>query len=74
MDKRLLVTSQGKNIPELNREIPANGIITVGSEPSSTIVLTGELIAPEQFIIVCEDDRMMLFCRKGLCRICRRAM
>lgn len=63
MTKWLLVKSEGKDIPEIKREIPVNGIITVGSEPSSTITLSGEQVAVEQFVIVCEDERMLLLCR-----------
>lgn len=63
MTKWLLIKSEGKDIPEIKQEIPVNGIITVGSEPSSTITLQGEQVAVEQFVIVCEDDRMLLLCR-----------
>lgn len=63
MTKWLLVKSDNEKIPEIMREIPDNGIITVGSEPSSTIALPDENVAAEQFVIVCEDDRMLLLCR-----------
>ncbi|MBS1795820.1 MAG: FHA domain-containing protein [Acidobacteria bacterium] len=63
MVKRLLV-KKGKNLlPELATDIPANGIITVGNDSSATIELPAEFIAPEQFVIVCEDDSMTLLCR-----------
>lgn len=63
MTKWLLVKSEGKDIPEIKREIPVNGIITVGSEPSSTLTLSGEQVAVEQFVIICEDEQMLLLCR-----------
>lgn len=63
MTKRLLVKNRDVFVDGLAREIPADGIITVGSEASSLIELAGENIAPEQFVIVCEADQMMLLCR-----------
>ena len=63
MAKRLLIRNQTDLIPELTLEIPENGIITVGSEPFSSIPLNGENIAPEQFVIVCEESQMTLLCR-----------
>lgn len=63
MTGKLLVKRRKKLLPELTTEIPANGIITVGNDSSSTIELAGEKIAPEQFVIVCENDSMTLLCR-----------
>ena len=63
MTKKLLLKHQDKFLPEHSREIPPNGIVTVGSEISSTVVLTGKSIAPEQFVIVCENAQMTLLCR-----------
>lgn len=63
MVKRLLVKKRKKFLSELTQEIPANGIITVGNDSSATIELTDEKIAPEQFVIVCEDGSMTLLCR-----------
>lgn len=63
MTKKLLLKHQDKFLPEYDQDIPSNGIITVGSEILSTIVLSGALIAPEQFVIVCENNQMMLLCR-----------
>jgi pSer/pThr/pTyr-binding forkhead associated (FHA) protein len=63
MVKRLLVKKQEEFLPELTQEIPANGIITVGKDSSATIELDDETVAPEQFVIVCEDDSMTLLCR-----------
>jgi len=63
MVKRLLVKRRKKILSELTQEIPANGIITVGNDTSATIELKDDSIAPEQFVIVCEDDSMTLLCR-----------
>jgi hypothetical protein len=65
MAKRLLVKRRKEILSELTQEIPANGIITVGNDTSATIELKDEKIAPEQFVIVCEDDTMTLLCRTG---------
>ncbi len=63
MAKRLLVKRRKKILSELTQEIPANGIITVGNDTSATVELKDDSIAPEQFVIVCEDDSMTLLCR-----------
>ena len=63
MVKRLQVKRRKKILPEFTQEIPANGIITVGNDSSATVELKDESIAPEQFVIVCEDDSMTLLCR-----------
>lgn len=63
MTKRLLVKRRKKILSELTHEIPANGIITVGNDSSATIELKDEKVAPEQFVIVCEDGTMTLLAR-----------
>jgi hypothetical protein len=63
MSKRLLVKKQGIEVPELTQEIPENGIITVGNDPTSIIVLADANIAAEQFVIVCEEEKMTLLSR-----------
>src|SRR5687768_2178793 len=63
MAKRLLVKRRKEILSELSQEIPANGIITVGNDSSATIELNDAKIAPEQFVIVCEDGAMTLLCR-----------
>lgn len=63
MNKKLLVKKRGEFIPELSAEIPADGIVSVGSDSSATIELENEAAAPEQFVIVCENGQMMLLCR-----------
>jgi pSer/pThr/pTyr-binding forkhead associated (FHA) protein len=63
MVKRLLVKRRKEILSELTQEIPANGIITVGNDTSATIELKDEKIAPEQFVIVCEEGTMTLLCR-----------
>jgi len=69
MAKRLLVKKRKKILSELTQEIPANGIITVGNDSSATIELKDGKIAPEQFIIVCEDGEMTLLARVDGTRI-----
>src|SRR6185369_3998481 len=63
MVKRLLVKRRKEILSELTQEIPVNGIITVGNDSSATIELDDETVAPEQFVIVCEDSSMTLLCR-----------
>ena len=63
MVKRLLVKRRREILSNLTQEIPANGIITVGNDASATIELKDEKIAPEQFVIVCEEGSMTLLCR-----------
>jgi pSer/pThr/pTyr-binding forkhead associated (FHA) protein len=63
MVKRLKVKKRKEVLSELTQEIPANGIITVGNDSSATIELHDEKIAPEQFVIVCEEGSMTLLCR-----------
>lgn len=62
MVNRLLVKKSRKLLSEFTQEIPVNGIITVGNDSSATIELKDEKIAPEQFVIVCEEGTMTLFC------------
>jgi pSer/pThr/pTyr-binding forkhead associated (FHA) protein len=63
MGKRLSVKFQDKLLSELTTEIPSNGIITIGNDNSATIELIGENIAPEQFVLVCELEQIILMCR-----------
>jgi hypothetical protein len=63
MVKRLKVKKRKEILSQLTQEIPANGIITVGNDSSATIELKDEKIAPEQFVIVCEEGAMTLLCR-----------
>src|SRR5215203_5657824 len=63
MVKRLKVKKRKEILSQLTQEIPANGIITVGNDTSATIELKDEKIAPEQFVIVCEEGSMTLLCR-----------
>lgn len=69
MVKRLLVKRRKEILSELTQEIPANGIITVGNDSSATIELKDEKIAPEQFVIVCEEGAMTLLCRTAGTRV-----
>src|SRR6188768_1852680 len=69
MAKRLLVKKRKELLSELTQKIHTNGIITVGNDTSATIELKDEKIAPEQFIIVCEEGEMTLMCRVGGTRV-----
>lgn len=63
MLKKFLVKNQETIIPELTREIPENGIFSIGNDPSATLELKGDRVAPEQFVIVCEGKQVTLMCR-----------
>lgn len=63
MGRRLLVKYQDKLLSEISPEIPLNGIITVGNDVSATIELKDDSIAPEQFVIICEPNEIILMCR-----------
>lgn len=63
MDKRLSIKYQDKTLPEISPEIPVNGIITVGNDASATVELKDDSVAPEQFVLVCEPEQIILMCR-----------
>ncbi|HXH70611.1 MAG TPA: FHA domain-containing protein [Pyrinomonadaceae bacterium] len=63
MSKKLLVKNRDTIVPELTREIPENGIFSVGNDLSATLELKDNRIAPEQFVIVCEGNQATLMCR-----------
>lgn len=63
MSKKLLVKNRETIVPELTREIPENGIFSVGNDSSATLELKDNRIAPEQFVIVCEENEATLMCR-----------
>ena len=63
MSKKLLVKYLEKILPGLTREIPENGIFSIGNDSSATLELNGATIAPEQFVIVCEPHQATLMCR-----------
>lgn len=65
MSKKILVKNREKIVPELTREIPENGIFSVGNDSSATLELNDNRIAPEQFVIVCEANQTTLMCRAG---------
>lgn len=62
MPKKFLVKNQEKILAELVREVPDNGIFTVGNDASATLELKDAQIAPEQFVVVCESERATLMC------------
>ncbi|MCD9185721.1 MAG: FHA domain-containing protein [Pyrinomonadaceae bacterium] len=63
MFNKLLVKKQDEFLPELTQDIPSSGIITVGNDHSATIELPDSQIAPEQFVIICEEENTTLLCR-----------
>lgn len=63
MSKKLLVKNRETIVPELTREIPENGIFSIGNDSSAMLELNDERIAPEQFVIVCEAKQATLMCR-----------
>lgn len=74
MVKRLIVKKRKKLVAELTQDIPASGIITVGNDASATIELKDDKIAPEQLVIVCENQSMTLLCRVAGTKVNGRAM
>lgn len=63
MVKKLLVKKQEEFLPELTQEIPASGIVTVGSDQAATLPLPSARVAPEQFVMMCEESKITLLCR-----------
>lgn len=63
MFKKLLVKKQDEFLPEFTQDIPTVGIITVGNDHSATIELQNSQAAPEQFVIICEEENATLLCR-----------
>ena len=63
MSKKFLVKNGETIVPELTRELPENGIFSIGNDSSATLELKDNRIAPEQFIIVCEGNQVTLMCR-----------
>jgi len=63
MSKKFLVKNRETIVPELTREIPENGIFSIGNDPSATLELKDNRVAPEQFVIVCEGTQVTLMCR-----------
>ncbi len=63
MTGKVLVKQGGRLLADLATGIPSNGIISVGSDASSTIRLENGSIAPEQFVIACDGGRLTLLAR-----------
>ncbi len=63
MPNRLLLKKNDQIVRDSTREIPANGIISVGSDPFATLSVPDSAVAPEQFIIVCEEGKFILLNR-----------
>lgn len=59
----LLVKQGGRLLTDLATSVPANGIISVGSDTSSTILLENGSAAPEQFVVACDGGRLTLLVR-----------
>lgn len=63
MTEKLLVKQGGRLLTELATSVPSSGIISVGSDASSTIKLENGSIAPEQFVVACDGGRLTLLVR-----------
>lgn len=65
MTGKLLVKQGGRLLADLATSVPSNGIISVGSDASSTIRLENGSAAPEQFVIACDGGRLTLLVRSA---------
>lgn len=63
MTGKLLVKQGGRLLTDLATSVPSNGIISVGSDASSTIRLENGSVAPEQFVVACDGGRLTLLAR-----------
>lgn len=63
MTGKLLVKQGGRLLADLATSVPSNGIISVGSDASSTIRLENGTVAPEQFVVACDGGRLTLLAR-----------
>lgn len=63
MTGKLLVKQGGRLLTDLATSVPSNGIISIGSDASSTIRLENGSIAPEQFVVACDGGRLTLLAR-----------
>ncbi len=63
MEKRLTVRKKNKNKVLFEHEMPSDSIVTVGNNPTATLELRDKGIAPEQFIIVSEQNDILLMNR-----------
>ncbi len=63
MPNRLLLKKNDRTVRDSTLEIPANGIISVGSDPFAALSVPDPNIAREQFIIVCEEGKYILLNR-----------
>ncbi len=63
MTGKLLVKQGGRLVTDLATSVPSNGIISVGSDASSTIRLENGSVAPEQFVVACDGGRLTLLAR-----------
>lgn len=63
MTGKLLVKQGGRLLPDLATSVPSNGIISVGSDASSTIRLENGSVSPEQFVVACDGGRLTLLAR-----------
>lgn len=63
MTRKLLVKQGGRLLTDLATSVPSNGIISVGSDASSTLRLEIGSVAPEQFVVACDAGRLTLLTR-----------
>lgn len=63
MKKVLTVKKQGENEILFKKDILGESIITVGNNPTATLELKSSTVAPEQFVIIAENERLVLMNR-----------
>lgn len=63
MTGKLLVKQGGRLLADLVTSVPSNGIVSVGSDASSTIRLENGSVASEQFVVACDGGRLTLLAR-----------
>ena len=63
MNKLLTVKKQGEDEVLFKKNILDESIITVGNNPNATLELESPTVAPEQFIIIAENDQLVLMNR-----------
>ena len=63
MNKLLTVKKQGEDEVLFKKNILNESIITVGNNPNATLELESPTVAPEQFIIIAENEQLILMNR-----------
>jgi len=63
MQKTIRVKKQGGNNTLFEQKVSSESIITVGNNPSATLELHDASVAPEQFVIISEENDVILMNR-----------